>query len=67
MAEALLKFETIDSEEIDMIMQGKNLSDLTDYRKTVNKKINKERRESQNEKKKSKDDPVGGSVLPNPV
>ena len=33
MAEALLKFETIDSDDVDMIMKGKNLSDLTHYRK----------------------------------
>ena len=67
MAEALLKFETIDSEEIDMIMKGKTLSDLTNYRKTVSEKINQERQNSQKEKKKSEDDPVGGSALPNPV
>ena len=67
MAEALLKFETIDSEEIDMIMHGKTLSDLMDYRKTMSDQIDKERRESKNNKKKSKDDPVGGSALPSPV
>ena len=33
MAEALLKFETIDSEEVDLIMKGKKLLDLTEYRK----------------------------------
>ncbi|MCZ0932902.1 MAG: ATP-dependent zinc metalloprotease FtsH, partial [Oligoflexia bacterium] len=48
MAEALLKFETIDSEEIDMIMKGKTLSDLTNYRKNVSEKINKERQDSRN-------------------
>ena len=68
MAEALLKFETIDSEEIDMIMKGKTLSDLTNYRKGVKDRINKERKASQNEKKKSEEDPVGGgSALPSPV
>lgn len=67
MAEALLQFETIDSEEIDMIMQGKGLSDLTNYRKTVRDKIKEERQASTNKKKKSEDDPLGGSALPSPV
>ncbi|MDE0091744.1 MAG: hypothetical protein OXN83_00470, partial [Oligoflexia bacterium] len=67
MAEALLQFETIDSEEIDMIMKGNTLSYLTYYRKTMNEKINRERQASQKEQKKSEDDPVGGSALPSPV
>ena len=67
MAEALLKFETIDSEEIDMIMKGKNLSDLTNYRKSMQEKILQERKDSQDNKKKPADDPVGGSALPSPV
>ncbi|MCY4321373.1 MAG: cell division protein FtsH, partial [Bdellovibrionaceae bacterium] len=67
MAEALLRFETIDSEEIDMIMHGKNLSDLENYRKTENEKINKERKTSADKKNKSEDDPLGGSALPSPV
>ena len=67
MAEALLRFETIDSEEIDLIMRGKSLSDLTHYRKTMSEKLNKERQDSQDKKQKSEDDPVGGSALPSPV
>ena len=67
MAEALLKFETIDSEEIDMIMKGKTLADLMNYRKNIGDKINKEREESKNNNKKSENDPVGGSALPSPV
>ena len=67
MAEALLKFETIDSEEIDMIMQGQTLSDLMNYRKDMSDKIDKERDESKKNKKKSEDGPVGGSALPSPV
>ena len=67
MAEALLKFETIDSEEIDMVMKGKNLSDLTSYRKSMKEKLLQERKDSENNKQKSVDDPVGGSALPSPV
>ena len=70
MAEALLKFETIDSEEVDMIMEGKKLTDLLDYRKQLEEKIKKERQENLKKNKKSSDsdpDSVSGSALPNPV
>ena len=64
MAEALLKFETIDSEEIDMIMKGKNLEDLSDYRKEQLKKIQQRKKEMTGKKEK---DAIGASVLPSPV
>lgn len=72
MAEALLKFETIDSEEVDMIMEGKNISDLTNYRKKMSNKLKEERQTSkldQKNKKTKKLDPdsMGGSALPSPV
>ena len=46
MAQALLDFETIDSQEVDMIMKGKNLSDLKDYRSSVSEKIKADRKAS---------------------
>ena len=64
MAEALLKFETINSEEIDMIMEGKNLEDLNDYRKEQLKKIQQRKKEITEKKEK---DTIGTSALPNPV
>ena len=68
MAEALLKFETIDSEEVDMIMKGKSLLDLKNYRKQISNKLKEEREASKAEKKKKKSsDSIGGSALPNPV
>ncbi len=67
MAEALLKFETIDSEEVDMIMNGKSLSDLTDYRKKMSDKLKEERQADKVKKKKESPDSIGGSALPNPV
>ena len=69
MAEALLKFETIDSEEVTMIIQGKNMKDLEKYRKDLFQKIQQERQDKQdkgNKKKSSSDDPVG-SPLPSPA
>ena len=65
-AEALLKFETIDSEEVEMIMQGKNLSDVTNYRKKNSKKLEEERQANKT-KKKIPDSIGGGSTLPSPV
>ena len=43
MAQALLEFETIDSQEVEMIMKGKGLSDLKDYRQRHSEKIKAER------------------------
>ena len=70
MASALLKFETIDSEEVDMIMQGKKLEDLSHYRKTKSDKLKQERQASEkeaqkNEDKKSPD--ISSSPIPRPV
>ena len=73
MAEALLKFETISSDEVDMIMKGKKLEDLDYYRRSQSlknlkdsyKKTALEGKDSKN--KKSKKDSLGGSALPNPV
>ena len=69
MAEALLKFETIDSKEVDMIMKGKSLLDLTNYRGEMSDKLNKERQASKQAKKdkKKSSDSIGGSALPSPV
>ena len=70
MAEALLKFETIDSEEVNMIMEGKKLTDLISYRKNLEEKIKKEREDNLKKNKKSSDsdsDSVSGSALPSPV
>ena len=76
MAEALLKFETIDSEEVDMIMKGKNISDLTNYRKNLFDKLDEERKASQKkekqakkteEKKKKSSGSMDGSPLPSPA
>ena len=72
MAQALLDFETIDSEEVDMIMKGQGLKELKQYRKQMFDKIEEERKEArkkEKEKKKEKktsSDPVG-SPLPSPV
>lgn len=72
MAEALLKFETIDSEEVDMIMEGKNLMDIKKYRKKMSDKLKEERQASQQDQKNKKTkkappDSIGGSALPSPV
>ena len=69
MVQALLSFETIDSEEIKLIMGGRGLTALKNYRKRKTVKRDKEREEvRQKEKKKtsSSDDPVG-SPTPAPV
>ena len=71
MAEALLKFETISSDEVDMIMEGKKLEDLDHYRKNLSQKNLKESSEKNTlEEKKPENknkDSVGGSALPSPV
>ena len=68
MVQALLSFETIDAEEVKLIMKGKGLSTLKNYRKRQKTKLNKEREEvrRKSEKKPSKNDPVG-SPAPAPV
>ena len=68
MAEALLKFETIDSEEVDMIMKGKSLLDLTDYRTKLSSVRLKGKKQKDKTKKVDKSsDSISGSVLPSPV
>ena len=72
MAEALLKFETISSDEIDMIMEGKNLSDLDNYRKNIlrnnsskdNTNVTKKTKEN---KKRADKNPLTDSPFPQPV
>ena len=67
MAEALLKFETIDSEEVDMIMKGKGLSELSIYRKKISDKIKEERQAGKDKQKKKNSESIGGSALPSPI
>ena len=69
MAEALLKFETIDSEEVDMIMKGKNLPDLINYRKKMSDQIEQERQadKTKSKNKKKSSGSISGPALPNPV
>ena len=68
MVHALLSFETIDAEEIKLIMKGRGLAALKSYRKRRTVKLNKEREETrQKDKQKApSDDPVG-SPAPAPV
>ena len=65
MAEALLKFETISSDEVDMIMKGKKLDDLDDYRKNQSESIPKNKKADSEEL--TKKESVGGQALPHPV
>ncbi len=70
MAQSLLDFETIDSEEVSMIMKGKKLSDLKTYRKQLSDKIKEERESHKKEeaaKKKKTNDNSVGSTIPSPV
>ena len=78
MAEVLLKFETIDSEEVDMIMKGKKLPDISSYRKEQSDKLNEERKKNLRQEKtkkpddkkdsgKKSDKPLSSSPLPTPV
>ena len=60
MANALLKFETIDSEEIDMLMKGKQLEDLETHRKNLSLKIKKENASKESSSSSS-------NPLPSPV
>ena len=68
MAAALLKFETISSDEIDMIMEGKKLEDLDYYRKSLSQKnIKKPSEKTVSNKQTNKKNPLGDSALPTPV
>ena len=74
MAEALLKFETIDSKEVDMIMDGKKMEDILSYRKQVSETLKKEQDEYKEKLKKKKIAKKASSVddgsstpLPSPV
>ena len=46
MAKALLQYETISGEEVDMMMKGANLTELEKHRKEHDLKLNKERKET---------------------
>lgn len=54
MAQALLNFETIDSEEVNLLVDGKSLKDLQAYRKDMEQKVHKERSEARKKLKESK-------------
>lgn len=54
MAQALLDFETIDSEEVSMVLAGKNIKDLKQYREKLSHKIKEERLLSEKEDKQEK-------------
>jgi len=71
MAAALLKFETISSDEVDMIMEGKKLEDLDHYRKNQQDKKPPDEKtateKTATEHKEKGKNPLGGSALPSPV
>ena len=70
MSEALLEFETIDSEEVKMLLDGKGLKELKEYRKDLSHKIKEERSSNNSKKKKASSDPkdsIGGDPVPTPV
>ena len=69
MVQALLSFETIDAEEVKLIMKGKGISALRNYRKRQKTKLNKEREEvrRKSEKKPSKNDPADPVASPAPA
>ena len=62
MAQALLDFETIDSKEAELLIEGKPLEDLKAYRDKMEKQINKERDDDRRKLrgKKSKPSSRGG-------
>jgi cell division protease FtsH len=68
MAKALLQYETINGDEVDMIIGGASLGDLEKYRKEHDLKLEQERRESAAEmkKKQKKDEPSGVDPLGDP-
>ncbi len=55
MAQALLKHETIDGQEVDMIIKGSNLDDLEKNRKQEDLKLQEERDQLAQENKKKKE------------
>ena len=64
MSEALLVFETIDAEEVDLLLKRKTLSDLKKYRQEKQSALLAERESSRKgskdkKKKSSKKDPMG--------
>ena len=75
MAEALLEFETIDSEEVKMLVDGAKLEEIEKYRGVRKEQIEKDRRQAavqneQNERKleaeKKKSDSGGSDPVGNP-
>ncbi len=71
MAKALLQYETISGDEVDMITRGAGLDDLEKNRKEHDLKLEQERKESAEKmkKKQKKDEPSGVDPLggPKPV
>ena len=68
MAKALLQYETISGDEVDMIVGGAGLDDLEKSRKEHDLKLERERKESAEEmkKKQKKDEPSGVDPLGDP-
>ena len=68
MVQALLSFETIDAEEVKLIMKDRSLAALKNYRKRRTVRLKKEREETRkkDKEKESAKDPVG-SPAPAPV
>ena len=68
MAKALLQHETINGDEVDMIIGGADLGDLEKSRKEHDLKLERERKESAEEmkKKQKKDEPSGVDPLGDP-
>ena len=65
MANALLKFETIDSDEIEMLMKGKQIEDLELHRKELSLKLKKERESSASSASSPTSSPT--NPIPSPV
>jgi cell division protease FtsH len=72
-SQALLEFETIDGEEVDLIIEGKTVAELRERRKTSKERLAEEQKaagkellekEKEEKKKRSGSDPVGN---PGPV
>ncbi len=51
MSEALLEYETIDAEEVNMLMKGASLEDLRVRRQSVQEKLDKDRKIAEEEEK----------------
>ena len=67
MAQALLDFETIDSEEVKLLIKGKPLEALKSYREELKKKILKERSDDKKQLKAKKKDKPSKKPLGEPT